>query len=669
MTPPPPLVLASPLVALTVDGATGAWTATAGGRTWSQPAVATGLAVVRTEPVSPATGRLVLLDRLNDLTLTVTITLASDAPEIAVELGADPEAAMTGPLRWPAPFASRDGDFVLAPFAEGRIMAVEATGEARGFHYFEWKTSMGFGGVTDLRSGYGIILVTPWDSSLDMPVVDGRLALAPVWHPQKAAFGYARRLVYRFEAAGGYLPLVRRYRDHAKAMGWVVPFAEKAKTRPGVAKLIGAVDLWFLDRELPPDLFEDLAACGVDRAVVSVGGGWQEPGDADAWVRTAAADGWLASRYDIYTDVWNPADHPPEWLRTAGFPADVIVDADGGFHRGWVDKSPGGPFQGYNLCSATHARTARQRIGEELARTPYSARFIDVVTANGLMECYAPAHPETRREDAEARRDMLKVVSTELGLVTGSEEIREWAVPFSDFSEGTMSIRPATNAGYDWMKPVEAEPDYLRLNADAANRVPLFELAFHDCHVSTWYTGDGMTKVPACWDTKDLLNLLYGTMPLWMPTKALWAEHRARFLASYHTVNTVFAAVGGSAMTSHEFLTADRRVQRTRFASGHTIVANFGDADWTDTPSGRVLAQWGFVATGPGLDAWRARVDGRIVTRVETPAKVYLDPGGAMWGGALLRADGPVLLLKGPGGGRVVPLSPATRVERPAPRS
>ncbi|MEK7474080.1 MAG: glycoside hydrolase [Candidatus Coatesbacteria bacterium] len=659
-------------LAVRIDGATGALTVTAGGTVWTQSAGDPApLAVTGTERVSDTLARLTVLDPVSDLALTAEISLDPAEPEVTVTLAADPAAPLPRPVRYPYPFVSRAGDLAVLPYSEGLVVPVTATGKGWGFRCFEWKdgfgysdwkTPLGFAAVTDLAGGYGLMLDTPWDAAIEVPVVAGRLALAPAWRATRGAFGAPRRVVYRFAATGGHVALAKRYRELVRAKGWLVPFAEKVKIRPAVAKLLGAVDLWFLDRELPADFFEDLVACGVDRALVSVGGGWQEPDDADAWVRTAEADGWLGSRYDLYTDVWNPADHPPAWLRTEGFPADVVVDGDGGYHKGWVDKSPGGPFQGYVLCAATHRKTAQARIAAELARTPYTARFIDVVCSAGPMECIAPAHPETRQQDAEARADMLKLVSDEFRLVTGSEEIREWAVTFSDFSEGTMTIRPAANAGYDWMGPVEPDADYAALNAGSAFRVPLFELVFHDCHVSTWYTGDGMTKVPACWDAKDLLNILYGTMPLWMPTKALWAEHRARFLASYHTVNTVFAAVGGSEMTSHEFLTPDRLVQRTRFASGHTVVANFGNADWTDSPSGRIIARDGFVATGPGLDAWRARVKGRVVTRVETPAKVYLDPGGAGWDTGALRCDAPAVVVQAGRGVRVILLGRATRV-------
>ena len=313
VAPGPPLDLESTSLAVRVDGATGALTVTSDGITWTQSVGApTPLVVTKAEKLSATAARLVLTDPVSDLSFTAQIALDLVGPGVAVTLSTDAEASMPGPLRYPYPFSSRPGDLVLVPHAEGLLIPVEETGETRGFDYFAWKTAMGFGGITDLGSGYALILAMPWDATLAMPVVDGRLSIGPVWHPQQGAFGYARRVVYWFEASGGHVALAKRHREHAKAMGWLVPFTVKEHVRPKISRLLGAVNLWFLDRDLPADFFEDLRSSGVDRAVVSVGGEWREPEDADARVRAIAHHDWLASRYDVYTDVWNPADRKPD---------------------------------------------------------------------------------------------------------------------------------------------------------------------------------------------------------------------------------------------------------------------------------------------------------------------------------------------------------------------
>jgi len=51
----------------------------------------------------------------------------------------------------------------------------------------------------------------------------------------------------------------------------------------------------------------------------------------------------------------------------------------------------------------------------------------------------------------------------------------------------------------------------------------------------------------------------------------------------------VARATGYSQMLSHEWLTSDHAVQRTRFANGVVVTANFGDAPWSP-PSGDRIA-------------------------------------------------------------------------------
>ena len=637
--------LKSRSLSLVIDGRTGLWTVTAGKETWRQVTSARALVATGIRKDGDRKAVVSMTDALNGLEFTAEIELADKAPEIAVTLKADPAAPMEKTLEYPAAFASRKRDFVLVPFADGQIFPVTEVSFSRWYDTADWKTAMGFAGVTDLDSGYCLMAETPFDLAIGVPVVESRLALRPGWRGEKGRFGYDRRLVYYFSPRGGHTVLARRYRDLAKKLGYVAPFREKAKRNPNIIRLLGAVNLWAHSGGLPKDFFEDIHACGVDRALVSLGGGWIGPKNVSQVVDKLNALGYLPGHYDIYTDVWDRKSGVNEWYRCDGYPEDVIVNADGTMRKGWLAKSEGKEYQGYYTCAKTHRRVAKERMTLDLKENRYRMRFIDVV-CTALFECYSPDHPTTRTEDAKARAGMLALVAKEFKLVTGTEEIKEYAIPVSDYSEGTMTERPHSNAGYDWGSSVEEEPDYARFNSSAVYRVPLFELVYHDSHVSTWYTGDGSTKVPSAWAAKDLLNTLYGTMPLWMPNKEQWAKYRERFIASYHNVNTVFAKVAGTEMLSHEFLTGDFQVQRTEFSSGVTVTANFGDKEYTVGKPSRILPKYGYVAQGKNLAAWRGAVDGRTVNAVETPDKVFLDAGGRSYAVGGIEWDGAAVLLK-----------------------
>ncbi len=100
---------------------------------------------------------------------------------------------------------------------------------------------------------------------------------------------------------------------------------------------------------------------------------------------------------------------------------------------------------------------------------------------------------------------------------------------------------------------------------------------YHDCVVAQWYWGDYNNKLPKLWDRRDLINLLYGTPPMFMFNRKLWAEQRDRFVKSYRTVAPVARAAGYAEMLSHRWLTADHSVQEARFVGGVDVTVNFGD--------------------------------------------------------------------------------------------
>jgi hypothetical protein len=118
-------------------------------------------------------------------------------------------------------------------------------------------------------------------------------------------------------------------------------------------------------------------------------------------------------------------------------------------------------------------------------------------------------------------------------------------------------------------------PEFLKYQVGPYYRVPLWELVYHDCVVSTWYWGDFNNKAPEVWPQRDLFNLLYGAPPMYMFTKQTWEAEKARFAESYKRVCPTVRRVGYEPMLSHEFLSADHTLQRTRFGGGVTVTVNF----------------------------------------------------------------------------------------------
>ncbi len=600
-----------------------------------------------------------LLDGANGREFRLSVGFSDDNADLILTLSGDTDAPLGALGGYPPPIVSREQDAIVLPYAEGLYLPVNELDLRRDFWYYGYKATMAWAGVTQARvtldnAGYMVILDTPWDAGVHARPVsldDGRelLALCPQWSDSKGKLAYERRLTYHFVDRGGYVAMAKRYRQVARERGYLRTWDEKRRDNPNVDRLLGAVNFWTRQGTRDVAFFQQLKGLGFEKAIVSLAGGWRPPTGVADTVKWLNENGYLSSHYDIYTDVW-PPDDAPQWSRTHGYPEDVIVRADGSLQKGWVIRGRDRNYQGYYMCSKTHWKEAEPRITEDLAENPLNCRFIDVVTASGLHECYSDAHPTTRREDVDARADMLRRTREQFGLVLGSEESREWAMAVTDYGEGTMTEQASKDAGYDWMTPRDGDERFNKFNAGGLYRVPLTELVFHEGHVSTWYTGDGVQTVPTAWEQKDLLNMLYGSMPLFMCTAELWERYRAEYIRSYHTVCTVFDAVGDQEMTGHHFVTPDRHVQMTRFASGATVVANFGPntvspyeaPEWQVPPAPGDLGPLGAVAWGKGWVVCRARGQ-QAFDYAQTDRKVFLDPRGEWVETPTLSADGTML--------------------------
>jgi hypothetical protein len=237
-------------------------------------------------------------------------------------------------------------------------------------------------------------------------------------------------------------------------------------------------------------------------------------------------------------------------------------------------------YQCGTMCDQQAIAHARREIAEDLKTTPYLCRFMDTTTATPWRECYHPDHPMTRSDSRRWKMELLRVMSEEFHLVGGTETGHDAAVPYVSYFEGMLSLAHyrVPDAGR-WIRETwQTAPTPVALfQLGQRYRLPLWELVYHDCVVSHWYWGDHSSKIPSLWGKRDLFNVLYGTVPMFMFTYDSWRQQRDRFVQSYRNTCPVAREVGYAEMTDHRFLTADRDVQQTTFDNGVTVTCNFSE--------------------------------------------------------------------------------------------
>jgi hypothetical protein len=535
-----------------------------------------------------------LISLSQSLTFKATLNLEADRPEFTVDLASPDEVQAS--IRYPSPFLSAPGDFLVVPMNEGITYPVDdpSIKPMRLVAYSGHGICMAFWGVTDGQSGQMAIIETPDDAAIQIDRSDGRLTIAPQWDSQKGRLGYTRRLRYIFLDHGGYVAMAKRYRTYAQQIGLFKTLAQKKAENPNVDLLIGAVNVWCWDKDAV-SLVTDMQTAGIDRILWS---NEQSPENLKALDDL----GVLTSRYDLYQDVMDPATFPllngvhPCWP-TAAWPKDIVLDAHGAWVRGWGVKGKDGKMYPCGVLSDIELmKYARPRITEELATHPYRCRFIDTSTASPWREDYSPDHPMTRTVSRQARMAMLDYVSGESKLVTGSETGIDASVPYLDYFEGMLSLAPyrVNDSGRKMQEIWDQVPENVaKFQVGYGYRIPLWELVYHDCVVAQWYWGDYSNKLPATWDKRDLFNVLYGTPPMFMFDRALWEKDKQRFVQSYKNTAPTVRAVGYSEMTDHRFLTPDRSVQQSAFANGTTVTVNFGSQPYR-LPDGSLLAAGGY---------------------------------------------------------------------------
>ena len=543
-----------------------------------------------------------LADASGTIVGTVEIRLDTENPTFSVTTRIDPSYSKER-FFYPYPFRVSADDHLILAYREGlRIPCDDSYALGDKIRRTEYSFTEGhnynmpwWGVQRADDSGMMAIAETPYDARIRWTKVAGLWTASVNWIRKMGRFGDPRTVRYVFFDRGGYAAQCDYFRKWAEARGFVRTLREKREDIPATDLAVGGPVIYIMTDNGQPiddsDIVNAFIRGGVKHGTFYGGGGWFA-NMSPKCIDKVNARGFVTSRYDIMTDFVPEADIPrvnvnPNWPRNVDV-ADAVLDADGERHRNWpVRARDGSTYKTFSMCDL-QIKNHLQKIDEDLARKNYSGRFIDVLGAVEIQECYDPRHPATREEAMHARSELLGRLY-DRGLVVGTEAGNLYTMKNCHIFEGLRSVAPLTMhtrlkdekpelAHTMWEAGEILRKDELEMLQRSQRYIaPIWQLTFGDCVISylRWNQQTNRYLDEEWVSTHELFSILTGQPAMISVPIAMWDRYSRTLIRIARRIYDPNLAVRYARMIGHGYLDAEKDVQYSDFDNGVRIIVNF----------------------------------------------------------------------------------------------
>ena len=470
--------------------------------------------------------------------------------------------------------SSIECDELVLPKGIGQILPAKGNATIFPRYIYTFFTHLNMRWIGGQKDGHAWIAI--YDKGFeDAGALMANGAIAPVYMRTLSQWRHNYTMKYTF-VEGNYVTLAKTYRQWFKEQGWFNPLTEKIKRSPRLAGFVGGRGFWinmahpgysdqykeefFLGDEMTksrPDkvkvhrtykelstLIEQLKAAGLKKGYIKVAGWINRGYDAshpDVWPPEPLLgeiselkeileqkDGIVTGLHDNNMDMYETV---------ASFPKGINRLKDGSLMTGgaWA----GG--QAY-IMHMKHGFEYGKRNWEQIKTLDPAVMFVDTTTAMQLYQSYEET-PLTKRDDLEAKEEMIRFYK-EQGVIFGSEEIADFAIPNIDFYEN-------------------------RHQRIQGQTIPLWPLVFHDAALCMTYGSPEMNET----HPRYLEMMQWGYMMHYFVTDENFDFEQ--FKQTFH-VDDWHARIATEEMTDHKFLNAEKTLELSVFANGNAIICNYG---------------------------------------------------------------------------------------------
>lgn len=411
-----------------------------------------------------------------------------------------------------------------------------------------------------------------------MSTYQRRVFLDPVWNLTKE--NTSMKMSYRFLPAGDYVTMAKTYREEAKAKGFFVSLEDKAKANPNVNKLAGAIyvgiyggyphyvnmpGMQFTFEELKDIIRTTHDELGVKNAFIHAWGVFSNfapvcwPINEDLGGPTV-----LKEAVDL-TKKYN-------YLYSSYHAYSPVLENDPAINIGLMERDEQGKLQ--------HTGSRWARVDTDKLKSLASANLEKEVATLGLeadiTDISFAVFPE---KGSEGIRDLARYLRS-LNLVMGTEHGQEQWIPYFDMFEGLVYLEDA---------PL----------SEISHPAPLFSLVYHDAIANFGKIQDPNNEVTANGDyrIKSLQSMLFGIGSAIFFSPYEFDGMKEMLKMSNALVSPVHRETFYAELLSHEYLSADFKLQRSTFSSGTEVIVNLGPVS-QKTDTGVSIPGYGYQVTG-----------------------------------------------------------------------
>ena len=458
----------------------------------------------------------------------------------------------------------------------------------------------------------------------------------------------ARSVRLHFMHEAGYVQVAGYWREIAKQRGFFHTFQEKIDRAPDVEKNVGAlrftvcgkwgrsetagwarfvapgesrIDYTFEEvADVNEHLVNDL---GIEKGLTNVKA-WSRRGyDMDypdvlpAAEECGGNEGLARASDRVRALGWQFGVHDNCLILFREAPSsdagDALVRRDGTVVHGGIGIDSLG-WQTYACCPARMSASAHRNYPQFRDVLHLNFVYSDQIAAMPVLECFSPDHPLTHQQTIETYGELIDYKRSHVPSIC-SEIADEWAVPMFD----TMGLAFVISHPFAYPIPlfelvyhecVNLEPwpwgmltESIILNCISRGRMPYLPFPNRD-YLTNGFDHEQASNAYESWWMRG-----YEPDHIFLRGDGGWGEELNEYDRLVKNVYEVTSPLNEltvhQQMTEHEYLTADREVDRVAFADGTTIVVNRTEGDYEH--QGTLLPSRGFLASGPSFVAFYAK--------------------------------------------------------------